>query len=297
MKAQSPYFEALWQSPFFVDGDLVLPSDLSWTDFGIIHQFLFSKDYPPSVSATLRGTAAASQATSSLASRRVNGPPYMLPPSSGAPPFVLRSVQAYNLGNFLNFEPLASHALQRLDSLPFTFENPTVVLENIYQPHSETAPSDEIRRWVRSWLSRPFLTLFGAHAETYKTNLGVLEQHADCAGHFMQLQCQSDHLAEDAAIVRINNPVSRGPVEFQTGPTISDINWLNERTFTPQPLFAGQNGAGTYLGAPGHPAFANIPSSLSTETPWYPSAGSSWASGSTLGDEAVDQLRRMKLGV
>ena len=86
-------------------------------------------------------------------------------------------------------------------------------------------------------------------------------------------------------------------MEFRTGSTNGSINWLNNQTFTPQPLFGRSDGSGTYIGPTEHPSFGSISSPLSKEIPWWPNAGSSWATGSTVDNEAAEQLHRMNLGL
>lgn len=178
-----------------------------------------------------------------------SGPPYIVvPQNSVSPPFLLKSVASFNLAIFLNFEPLASNALQRLNSLTFTFEDPIDILEDVYQPKSMPRASGLIRMWARQWMSLqlPQLPqLLGDYGRGYSTNLGVLERHPKCAQRFRLLKEKSHDLTVDVEDVQLSPSTSRGQQDFSAG--LADGRYMpDERNPMPQTYYNGGMGPQGY---------------------------------------------------
>ena len=271
--SQTSYIGTLSKSPYFEEGVLTIPANFNRDDFEIFTQFLLAKNHTPGLTLTLQKTATNTQAMSLLASQAKCGPPYILIPNLVSPPFLLNTVAAYNLAKCLGFEPMVMNALHRLDSLPFTLEDPILVLEHIYIPQSLVTPGSDIRDWVVRWLSVQLLNTFGEHATTYMTNLGVLERHPDCASRFRRLKEKSNLLAADVSYVQRRYPVSRGPQEFRAT-TLQSNSWS-------QPGYASSDESTV------SPTLASIPSWLSHGAPWNYEANLPWTSLPT--DDAVSQ--------
>ncbi|KAL8784684.1 MAG: hypothetical protein Q9195_008945 [Heterodermia aff. obscurata] len=200
------YLEALSKSPYFENGLLNIPSPFGLDDFKNLCQFLSSNDYAPNMHDTLRQTAGNSIATEHLAHERKNSLPYISNITGSnfdSPPYLLNSILSYNVAQHLRFEPLASNALHRMQVLPFTYEDPILLLEHIYQPKTlHTAPTADIRHWVKRWLSLQLPAIFDDQARFYRSNLGVLDLKPELNQRFGALMERSIHLTEDVAEVR-----------------------------------------------------------------------------------------------
>ena len=199
------HLEAISKSPFFENGLFNFPPAFEKNDFEHFCQFLLSRDYGPSIPETLQKTAEKSTATSYLAKEQIHGPPYISDTTVSGPdptPYLLSSVLSYNLAQRLSFQPLAANALQRMDSLPFTYEDPVLLLEHIYFK-TVLSPATEIRHWVKRWLSRPLpADLFEEYARLFVSNLGVLELDFRYSEQFSSLKAKSLHLAQDITEVQ-----------------------------------------------------------------------------------------------
>ena len=287
LKSQTLYYQVISRSPFFCNDVLSLPSNLAETVFKILHEFICRGDYAPTLTQSLQGIEVRSIGFSNMESLfRVPGPPCILSPVTRAPPFLFYSVLAYNLAKHLGFEPMASAALNRLHALPFSIEDPNVVLEHIYMENPPLSPHSDIRAWVRKWLGHRLFTTLGRYADIYKTNLGVLEQHPQLTDRFHKLQYEAKYLAEDTRWVRAYFPVSRGPQTLQTSLTPGLIDWPNNnQTPTVQPTSSG------IYGGPHNPAIANNPTWQLPDVPWFPPVEPSWTSSSSAGDPSLDEQR------
>ena len=288
LSSETPNYQDLSRSPFFQEDDvLAIPSELDPTTVEILYLFIRTGKHGPKLCQSLQYIEARGIGIPRVGTLPVAGPPCILTPDSNAPPFLLNSILAYNVAKFLSFEPMASSALNRLSSLPFSAEDPIVILERIYLPGLSQIPHDDIRDWVRKWLERRLFTTLGDYAAVYKTNLGVLEQHPQLAERFRKLQYNSAYLLEDTQYVRNYFPVSRGPQTLQTNPAPGLIDWPNNQMPTVQPPPAGLVTSGIY-GGTHHPALANNPAWQQPEVPRLPPIEPSWTSGSSVSEPALE---------
>ena len=197
------YVEAISKSPCFENGLLNFPPPFDQNDLGNFRQFLFSNNFAPSLPETLQQTAAKSTAGGYLAVKQEHGPPYISKPTiSGpdSPPYLMNSVSSFNLAQRLNFAPLKAKALQRMDSLPFTYEDPVMLLNCIYCSGTALPPATEMRLWVKRWLCLQLpVELFGEYAKAYVTNLMVLHLSSDYSDRFYTLKEKSRLLDQDVA--------------------------------------------------------------------------------------------------
>lgn len=244
-KSGYPYYEALSKSHFFENGGYNVPSTVHQDEFQLLQQFLFTRNHEPNLEYTLQDMTGQLKATSHLASYLDGGPPYILSFGFGSPPYLLNSIMSYNLATYLQFEPLAKFAMQRLESLPFTFENPIQILEHIYQQNSLPHPTQEIRFWVRRWLSLrldlPPAT-WNVYSATYPTNFSVLEKSPALAARFTALYGNSHDFIADVAYV-LNTPrASQGKRQIDTDkkpgasnePSYVDSAWWSTAAQNPE---------------------------------------------------------------
>ena len=282
-KTQTPHYQALTRSPCFHNDVLTLPPAPDMPYFDILQQFILHGYYTPTLTQSLQILEASGMHISSMGLLAVGVPPCILPPDTRAPAFLLHSVLAYNLAKHVGLEPMAINALKRLCAgLPFSAEDPTLILENIYVPNSPNTPHADLRDWARKWLSHRLYTTLGDHATIYKTNLGVLEQHPLLTEKFSGLQYTSKYLLEDVNYVRYHYPVSRGPQTPQPNSTPGVIEWPNSQTLNGQPT-----GSGVY----GHQALVNNTSRQIQELPWFPPVEPSWTSASSVSDAFLEEQR------
>lgn len=256
------------------------------TVFEILHHFICHGNYAPTLSQSLQVIQASGIAIPYVGSLPVAGPACILLPDTRAPQFLFKSILAYNLAKHLGFEPMALNALNRLNTLPFSLEDPNVILEHIYMPSTTHAPHTDIRAWVRKWLAHRLFTTLGGYAETHKTNLGVLEEHPQLRDEFRRLEYESQYLADDALFVRSYFPVSRGPQTLRASPTPGLIDWPNTHTPTIQPT------SSSIYGGPQYSALANIPAWQPPEVPLFPPVEPSRTSGSSVGNPLEEQRHR-----
>lgn len=208
-----PYIEALSKSHFFENGGYNVPSAVNQDEFQLLYQFLCTNNLAPDLQCTLQDMAGQSKPMLALASYLDGGPPYILSFGFSSPPYLLNSITAYNLAMYLQFEPLAEIATQRLESLPFTFENPIDILEHIYQKTLLPHPTSEIRYWVRRWLSLRLDVLppnWDLNSTSYPTNLSVLESSPNLAARFKALQQTSYEFNADVAYILRSPPATQG---------------------------------------------------------------------------------------
>ena len=200
-RPHNSYLEAILKSPCFENGLLNFPSPFGWEEFENLRQFLSINDYAPNRYDTLQHTAARSTATSHLASNSTNSLPYISDTTGSnpnSPPYLLNSISSYHLAKHLMFEPLGSTALQRMNSLPFTYEDPILLLQNIYCSRTMPTPAPDMRLWVKRWLSLQLPAgLFEAYARDFVSNLGVLELNPGYSHRFHSLKDTSHHLIQD----------------------------------------------------------------------------------------------------
>ena len=267
-RPHNSYLEAILKSPCFENGLLNFPSPFGWEEFKNLHQFLSINDYAPNRHDTLQHTAARSNATSHLASISTYSLPYISDTTGSnpnSPPYLLNSISSYHLAKHLMFEPLVSTALQRMNTLPFTYEDPIVLLENIYCSRTMPTPAADLRLWVKRWLSLQFPggPLFEEYARSYASNLGVLELNPGYSHRLNALKGMSHHLTQDVA--EVDRDLA---VKFSR----------DERSHVP----------GTQWDA--HPGTSGVPNPAATTTSWgaatgnwQQGAGSSTAPSSTYG--------------
>ena len=217
---------ALSRSPFFSNDTLVFPSTSSLEGLEILVSFLDDGDFSPSHSSALTACKFACPGHNHIGSAATRGPPVMLQPEPSSPKYLGASILAYRLATTLQFEPLKSAAIKRLYGLPHTYEDPIALLEQVYMPEPALPQEDNLRIWVRDWLSRT--TSFSAPYEAlYPTNLHFLQRYPGLGAKFNRLLQTESILARDvsfaadAAIAKLKIPPNAPGEQYNWQPESS----------------------------------------------------------------------------
>ena len=171
--------QELSKSPFFTSKrELHFPSTFGWSEFRSLYSFLVYRDFDPTL-ASIHGE--------SLSKHYKPGLPVILPPKGSSLQYLSTSIAAAQLGSTLNFKPLTTHALHRLNNLGWTTDNPIEALGRIY--HGPSSPDSDLRGWVKSWLPlKTPISPDAAHAKSYPTNLAILKSHPNYKNEFALLR-------------------------------------------------------------------------------------------------------------
>lgn len=118
-------------------------------------------------------------------------------PKSSA--MVKSHVSVYHLALALEFIPLVIHAVDVLQSLRCTHENPIAVLESIYHPPQFLPQISMLRDWTKSWLALriPHDEGWEDYAAEYPTNLSVVKDHPDWKTAYVKLREKGTVLVTD----------------------------------------------------------------------------------------------------
>lgn len=180
----APHVPMLAESPCLTDKRiLVLPAWSDSTDLVILYAFLL-------------GTRSPSAPDTRSDQARL---PIIGTHDPKSTPLVKSYVSAYHLALALAFRPLAIHAVDALQSLRVTHENPIAVLERIYHPPDSVPQVPGLRQWTRDWLAVRIPPADGweHYAATYPTNLSVIKEHPDWKAAYVALREKGTGLVTD----------------------------------------------------------------------------------------------------
>ena len=199
-KQQLHNLNALRESTFFRDDILFLPKSSSREGLESLFYYLKEGDFAPSRDHTLQAAQNALPYGSSLHIINAKGPPVILPTTTDSPRYLATSITAYRLAQTLQFEPLATAAINRVYDLPCNSEDPIALLEQVYKPEPALPQEDNLRAWVRQWLSRKVDPSFPLqHQAKYPTNLQFLQRHPELGDRFKHLLWTHEALAQDVS--------------------------------------------------------------------------------------------------
>lgn len=175
---------ALSKSPFLTNKRVLnFPSTFARTDFRTLYLFLLFKRFDPTLKPSLVHS-------SILISEK--GPPVILPYVKESAQYLTGSITAVQLAATLNFPSLGTHAITYLQNLPYTENDPTAALAQIYYPENASPPAPELRAWVRSWLAHRLSDIVKTlYSNAYDTNLAVIQHHPDLKEKYASLQQKS----------------------------------------------------------------------------------------------------------
>ncbi len=171
--------QELSTSPHFTNKrELHFPSNFGWSEFRSLYHFLVYRDFEPMLAITQADP---------LSKDYKPGPPVIVLRKDGSLQYLSTSIAAAQLGSELDFKPLVTHAIHRLNNLGWTTNNPIKALTQIY--HGSKSPISDLRGWVKSWLAVKIPTSpDAAFAKSYPTNLAVLKNHPDWKAEFATLR-------------------------------------------------------------------------------------------------------------
>lgn len=211
----APHLPWLAKSPCFINKRiLVLPPWSDSTDVVILYTFLNCTPY-----------------SSSTATR---SDPVQFPvigtykPNSTAT--VKSQISLYYLALALDCTPLASYAIDTLNTLRCTHENPIAVLESIYHPPESVPQIPGFRDWTKSWLALriPHVEGWEDYAAKYPTNLSVVKDHPDWQAAYVTLREKGTVLVTDldAVEAEIAKPQARTSTYQPEQPRLSPHDFL-----------------------------------------------------------------------
>ena len=190
--------EELRKSTFFRDDILFLPNSSSREGLESLLSYLKEGDFAPSRDSALQAAQNALPYGSSFHIINAKGPPVILPTITDSPRYLAASITAYRLAKTLQFEPLATVAINRVYDLPCTSEDPIALLGQVYKPEPALAKEDNLRAWVRRWLSRKVDPSFPLQYQAkYPTNMHFLQRHPELGEQFENLLWTHEALAQD----------------------------------------------------------------------------------------------------
>ena len=191
---------ALQKSTFFRDDILFLPKSSSREGLESLFLYLKEGDFAPSRDSALQAAQNALPYGSSFHIINAKGPPIILPTINDSTRYLATSITAYRLAQTLHFEPLATAAINRVYDLPCTSEDPIALLGQVYKLEPALPQEDNLRAWVRHWLSRKVDPSFPLQYQAkYPTNLHFLQRHPELGDQFEHLLWTHQALVQDVS--------------------------------------------------------------------------------------------------
>ena len=234
-------------------GRIPIPST-SYDEFRGLYSFLQRGDYAPSLDLLNSMGSVPSGAT---------GPPCILQPRTGTPPFLLTDIRVYRLAREISFQELRIHALSRLNRQWCTHNDPIEALEEIYHKLGPKHRDKDLRDWVKAWLMVEIPKRDVEYAKLYPTNLAVLQKSHDWKDRYQRLRERGGELITDVDAVEREMAekaaAAANAIRIAPGPRQQPefCPFIPDARFTPAEFLAGM--AGCFPFAPVHGQAPGVP--------------------------------------